>query len=386
MAKKNRTMGKNCKRNPEYSAISYLIKKMEKKNEETRAKGTWPDKEERKSLRRALVARRKIKSVISNPEWMEIKYVRYADDWMIGVWGTKEKAKLLKNTVDTFLKSLKLTLSVEKTLITNAREETAKFLGVYIKKVATPHKTTKSIKDVQGHTRRTSGVNLWMTAPIDTLVKRLVERGFAKLSGTRWLPQSITTLSILPLKELISRFRTILSGFLNYYSFVDNRRALKEIYWLLRESLRKTISRKLSIGKSEFRRLFGKDIHIITTGRDGKCKKLSFECPSLIRKPMEFLGAGDYKDPLSVKDWKISSLSAMGQSCSNCGEPNNVEMHHLKHLRTLNTKLDSFGQMMARINRKQVPLCRECHVKVHAGTYHGMSIRHFKYIKWQGKP
>jgi len=35
---------------------------------------------------------------------------------------------------------------------------------------------------------------------------------------------------------------------------------------------------------------------------------------------------------------------------------------------------------MARINRKQVPLCRPCHQKVHKGTYAGMSLRHFQYI------
>ena len=38
-------------------------------------------------------------------------------------------------------------------------------------------------------------------------------------------------------------------------------------------------------------------------------------------------------------------------------------------------------KMMARINRKQVPLCRPCHLKVHRGNYLGMSLQHFKYIK-----
>jgi hypothetical protein len=36
-------------------------------------------------------------------------------------------------------------------------------------------------------------------------------------------------------------------------------------------------------------------------------------------------------------------------------------MHHVKHLKTLNVKLSPFDQMMARINRKQVPLCPPCH-------------------------
>ena len=60
-------------------------------------------------------------------------------------------------------------------------------------------------------------------------------------------------------------------------------------------------------------------------------------------------------------------------------------MHHLKHIKGMNAKLDSFGKMMAKINRKQVPLCRPCHLSVHKGTCAGMSLKHFNYIKWEGE-
>jgi 5-methylcytosine-specific restriction endonuclease McrA len=103
---------------------------------------------------------------------------------------------------------------------------------------------------------------------------------------------------------------------------------------------------------------------------------------------MNFQGTGYEKDPLMVKNWKVSTLTALDQCCANCGTFNKIEMHHLKHLKTMNAKLDSFGKMMARINRKQVPLCRPCHQKVHNvfGTYTGMSLRHFKYIPFEGTP
>jgi hypothetical protein len=96
---------------------------------------------------------------------------------------------------------------------------------------------------------------------------------------------------------------------------------------------------------------------------------------------MNFLGTKLYKDPLLIKNWKISSLSALGQCCANCGSTERVEMHHLKHLKGMNAKLDSFGKMMGRINRKQVPLCRPCHLRVHRGTHIGFSLQHFQYIK-----
>jgi hypothetical protein len=96
---------------------------------------------------------------------------------------------------------------------------------------------------------------------------------------------------------------------------------------------------------------------------------------------MKFLGAATFTDPLAIKDWKISTINAMFQNCANCGEQSGIEMHHLKHLRTLNLKLNLFEQKMAQINRKQVPLCRPCHLKVHQGTYAGMSLKHFIHIK-----
>lgn len=56
-------------------------------------------------------------------------------------------------------------------------------------------------------------------------------------------------------------------------------------------------------------------------------------------------------------------------------------MHHIKHIKTLNVKLNGFSEMMARLNRKQVPLCKPCHKRVHDGSYIGMSLRHFETIK-----
>lgn len=56
-------------------------------------------------------------------------------------------------------------------------------------------------------------------------------------------------------------------------------------------------------------------------------------------------------------------------------------MHHVKHLKTLNVKLKPFDKKMAMINRKQVPLCGQCHREVHRGFYEGKSLRYFQHIK-----
>lgn len=50
-------------------------------------------------------------------------------------------------------------------------------------------------------------------------------------------------------------------------------------------------------------------------------------------------------------------------------------MHHLRHIRKVNEKLSGFSTIMAKLNRKQIPVCHKCHVKIHNGEYNGMSLK-----------
>jgi len=201
------------------------------------------------------------------------------------------------------------------------------------------------------------------------------------------VPKAITKFLAAPVKDLILRYRSMLSGFLNYYSFARNIQSLKFIYYLLWGSLRSTICRKLDIGPREFLSIYGKNITISIYKPSTKTwVELDFAWPKVTPKPNNFQCNNDV-DPLRVKDWKVSTLTALDQNCANCASFINVEMHHVRHLKTMNAKLTSFDRMMAKINRKQVPLCRKCHNIVHNvfGTYVGFSLKHFNYIKWQGQ-
>ena len=65
-----------------------------------------------------------------DPEYRRLRYVRYADDFVLGFIGPKAEAKRIKESLETFLRdTLKLELSREKTLITHAVSQAAKFLG-----------------------------------------------------------------------------------------------------------------------------------------------------------------------------------------------------------------------------------------------------------------
>lgn len=361
-------------KNPVYHKVTMRISRL-KKEFITMKKSEMGYKDKKSVLLSLIKQRRRIKSLIANPEIVKIKYVRYADDWLIGVWGTKKTSESIKANIKDTLETLKLELSVEKTLITNAREKRASFLGTFIKGMAS-NKGSMSLKTYRGSKRRMPTGNLWMTAPILELVRRLSDKGFLTVKGGRWNPHSIGKFTVLPVKDIILRYLAILQGLTNYYSFVDNRPRLNKIVWILRESLRKTISRKLKLNKSGFLSRYGKYIKLSTKNKEGGIKVVSFVGPELRRRPMWFLGATKFYDPFSIVDRKVSTISSFDLACANCESRENVEMHHVRHIKTINITLNPFDKMMARINRKQVPLCRSCHNQVHTGKYHGKSLRY----------
>lgn len=102
-------------------------------------------------------------------------------------------------------------------------------MGIFIKRLASNKGPTLRYLCKDQKKRIPTG-NLLMTAPILETIKKLKERKYLKTKGARWNPQSIPNLTLLPIKDMILRYRTILNGFLNYYSFVDNRKHLAKIY------------------------------------------------------------------------------------------------------------------------------------------------------------
>ena len=66
--------------------------------------------------------------MVNDPEYIRVKYLRYADDWLIGLCGSDALAEEMKQEVSSFLREpLKLTLSEEKTRITHAQTQEAFF-------------------------------------------------------------------------------------------------------------------------------------------------------------------------------------------------------------------------------------------------------------------
>jgi len=237
-----------------------------------------------KAKRELIKSRKSISSKVTNPLHRKIRYIRYADDWLVGVWGPVTLVKDIKKKIGQFLETLKLELSLKKTLITSSITGRAKFLGTYIQTISKSHTLTKyvSCSATKKHnflTRIPSG-GVWMTTPIHLIIKRLAQKNFLKvISQHRWRPLYPPIFTVLPVKDLIIRYRSILNGYINYFSFADNKPRLKVIHYILKQSLIRVIRKKYNTSISSVLKSYGKNITLNITRRDGVRVTLDFKCP-----------------------------------------------------------------------------------------------------------
>lgn len=183
-------------------------------------------------------------------EGVRIRYCRYADDWIIGIVGERSVAENLKFEVGEFLKdALKLEMSEEKTKITNLSTDRARFVGVDIH-IPNPREAklvTRNMKDGRKIVTRVNHTRMYFEAPIKSIFKDLHEAGFTK--DEKGTPSAITKWIYLDHRGIILRYNSVIRGYLNYYSFVDNYPA---VVWMVKftllHSCAKTLARKLNLG------------------------------------------------------------------------------------------------------------------------------------------
>src|SRR5437588_5416913 len=184
-----------------------------------------------------------------DPNFVRVHYVRYADDWVVGVTGPKRLAEEIREKVRQFLKAkLDLTLSEEKTVITNARTSDAKFLGYRIRlgrsKTAEQKQTLSTNASGKNFKRRSTGMQIVLRAPIDELIKKLCQKGFCNAQGR---PLHKKAWTLLDEDQIINLYSSINRGLQNYYRPTDNWAELSRIQYILKFSLAKTLAAKKQV-------------------------------------------------------------------------------------------------------------------------------------------
>jgi hypothetical protein len=102
-------------------------------------------------------------------------------------------------------------------------------------------------------------------------------------------------------------------------------------------------------------------------------KSITLFSPETLKKDITFKLQDYFNfDPFNVTMYTLRSNHVWNMDCLVCGAKDNVEMHHVKHIRKGDIK--GFTKIMQILNRKQIPVCRDCHMKIHRGTYDGISL------------
>lgn len=363
--------GKRKHRNP-------LHRKLSAQKERLVKKGATRTKEFRQLVQRI----RSIPAVeVNDPNFIRIKYLRYADDWLIGICGPRTLAEQIKEELKRFLgHRLKLTLSEEKTQITHARKEQAHFLGTRlaigregVQRVVTTN--NGSGRPIQ---RRSTGSEIVMTAPRNELVKKLHAKGFCTTTG---YPTTKLAWIDLDTDQIILLFNGINRGIQNYYRFADNFGHLAQIQYILKFSLVMTLAAKYKRSVGQIFKRFGKTPTIIIKARDGKKdRRVAFYSNSDWKKQRNGFQVGQVK--VDRLQWSITmrTRSKLGMPCCICNSVQQVEMHHVRHIRkTGGKKPVGVNAILQMLNRKQIPVCKTCHQKIHRGDYDGLSLSDLAY-------
>ena len=300
--------------------------------------------------------------------YKRLKYVRYADDFLIGVIGSKADAQKIKEDITKYLSEvLALELSEEKTLITNS-SKAAKFLGYEIDVMTS--NTTK--RDINGVMRRVFNKNLRLMIGKDTIKHKLLSEDMIEIKThngiEQWKPKSKSELVVNDDLEILDRYNSMIRGFVNYYSLASNRRELHSFKYIMEYSMYKTFAHKYRSKVPKILTKYKKNgiFTVQFTVKSGKVKERTFYddgCKS--KGPSKFSDIDNIHNVMFTVSITSLADQLKANKCELCGaEDIELEMHHINKLKNITGKSQWEKLMMAR-RRKTIAVCKKCHNTIH---------------------
>jgi len=177
--------------------------------------------------------------VLDDPSYRRLRYIRSADDFLLGFIGPRSEAEEIKEAIGKFLQEqLKLELSETKTLVTNARKETARFLGY---EIAILQEDRKRVRTIEGFTRRAINGRIGLAVPKDVIEEKCREymRSGKAIHRTELLHEDEYT--------IINTYQLEFRGIANYYQLAYNMHSLNQLERVMKISLTKTLAAKFKM-------------------------------------------------------------------------------------------------------------------------------------------
>lgn len=326
-------------------------------------------KECARTLRQMRSEQRKLPThPVQETSYKAIQYVRYADDFIVGVIGSHEDAKKLKQDLTVFLKEkLGLTLSTEKTKITNTAEN-ARFLGYDISV-----SRSQDIKRLENGKRQRvySGV-VQLRMPLEKWTAKLLEYGAIRIkkdeSGKeRWKTMPRGKLINRTDIEILSRYNSEIRGLYNYYAIAGNVSTLNHFSSRMKYSMLKTFGSKYRCKVRKIKERYVKNGEFTVAYKTKSGMKESVYYHDGFRKKTEpALGQVDMLDIYKKYD-KPNSLAIRlhTNKCELCGmDCDGLEMHQVRRLKDLNGEQE-WERIMLQRRRKTLAVCPSCHIEIH---------------------
>jgi group II intron reverse transcriptase/maturase len=315
-----------------------------------------------------------------DPNYRRLRYCRYADDFALAFIGPKEEAEEIKQQLRTFLlEELKLKLSEEKTLVTHARSQSAKFLGY---EITTLQSNSKQYRDKNGRKNRRINGNIGFRVPqavVQEKCKRYLRRN-KPIHRAELLNESDYT--------IVVTYQLEYRGIVNYYRMAYNLHTLQKLKWVMEISLAKTLARKHQMSVSKVYRKYKANLDI-----QGKMYKgLQVTVPREGKKPLVATWGGipliwdvnaSIEDQTQTRWGNRSELEKrlLAQVCEQCGATrmtDQIEVHHIRALKDLEKytgrEKPQWVQIMAARHRKTLVLCRTCHMDIQYGRPHRRKV------------
>jgi group II intron reverse transcriptase/maturase len=359
------TRGKRRRKNPAYQ-------KLWAKAYKQRKQGNWES---------AIALKKQMQVIPSGDpndlEYRRLWYVRYADDFLLGYIGVKNEAVLIKHEISKFLcNELKLELNAEKTLVTHARDERARFLGY---EVHTLHEDSKHDKDGDRCINSVIGLKIPMQVRQEKCAR------YTKHGKPAHIPQKLKEEAY----SIVAQYQAEYRGIVQYYRMAYNLHLLSKLRYIAGISLVKTLASKYKTTCAKIYQRYGTKIET----KDGKYEVILVtvkrEAP---KKPLTayFGGISLRWDKVAsyIEDKPVNPIiwnnrsdlvqRLLAQECEVCGSRENIEVHHIRKLADLQRKgqtpLSTGKKLMIARKRKTLVVCRRCHDNIHGGRYDGKKL------------
>lgn len=292
-------------------------------------------------------------------------FVRYADDWLVGVCGSKEDCIALKAEIAGFLRDeLKLTLSEEKTLITHSSKE-VRFLGYNISVRRSQEIKGHKMKNGKWRKSRSLHLKVALTIPHTEKIEQFLfaKKAVIQTRDGKLKPVHRTALLNMSDSEIVEQYNAEMRGLLNFYNLAVDYHTLDYFCYLMEYSCLKTIANK---HKSSVRK-------VIRKYKDGHTWSVPYETKSGTKRvrPVKIADCkrGETADIVFTRT-KFSFKSTIRQRlnarvCELCGKKH-ADLYEVHVVRNLNELGNSDWELaMKKLRRKTMVVCSDCHNRIH---------------------